>query len=246
MRVPTLIFLITLVGVSAAPGASDTLNEKASKYYKQIYRFKTYVIPRFPKRTENDLRSEIINRWFDEDIEARVRWFQRQDWSDDYKAMFLRAVQWRREAFNGGAEKLYWLSKDYQNRPKAKEDGYLSLSGKLLGLAAFAGHPKALAEVDDHPEFTITPILLQLSRFYTYKDAVEGVLGQQAGLVGIYLTLPIFDIDLVKGYYWYLRVGGVDISKSLDGKWRKRLSLLTPNQRKQAEDWIKSGHIPSM
>jgi hypothetical protein len=226
------------------------LSEESTRRFQEDYdryqRMNEDVQLIHPVAEEISLRIALMLRWYMEDMEERLRWVERQDWTKEYKAMFARAARWRKDAFNGGAEKLYRLSHKYRNVPNAEEYGYVWLSGNLLYRAALAGHPKARLEFKDHPAQPAPPSLLEISRGPEYQDAVEDRPEAKEALVIYYLLHPIFDDDRVKGYYWLLRVRDMGVSEKLRDQLLKALSFLTESQREQARGWIESGYVPPM
>lgn len=65
-------------------------------------------------------------------------------------------------------------------------------------------------------------------------------------LASAYLNNPIFDDDWTKGYYWYLRLPKSRLTKRLVAVLHQNIGWVSPEQRKQAQSWIVSGHIPPM
>lgn len=248
VRLLALLMLFALpASVLAQPGMlSEESTREFQEDYDHYHRMNEHRQQIHPVFEENMLRTVLMLRWYREDMEERLRWVERQDWTKAYKAMFVRAEQWRKDAFNGGAEKLYRLSHKYRHVPNAEEYGYVWLSGNLLYRAAMAGHPKAMLEFKDHPAQPVTPILLEISRVHKYEDAVANKLGAQESLVIAYLLHPIFDDDRVKGYYWLLRVGKMGAMEETRNKLLKSISFLTESQREKARGWIESGFVPPM
>jgi hypothetical protein len=245
-----IVFLAWPVAALAQPGG---LSEEVTKVYQDgyyeydLFRITNPADPRITEgvvRTENRLRAKVIGAWYDENIEERLRWVRQQNWTADYKAMFERAVEWRRKAFDGGAEKLYRLSRKYRHVPNAEEYGYTNLSQYLLTLAGFAGHEQALKDLGEDPKANF--YILDWNRGRNYRDAVKGRRYAMSSLATAYLMGPIFDDDRTKGYYWYLRRSKLTPRKSLKNILRDKLSLVSPAERERAESWINSGHIPSL
>ena len=249
-----VIRLLVLLVLCAAPvpalAQRDDLSERLTKKYHEGYESYQSLNRRpyniHPVWQENILRANVILNWFDENMEARLRWVERQDWTREYKAMFVRAIEWHKDTFNGDPEKLYRLSHKYLHAPNAKKYGYDYLSGLLLYRAAMAGHPKAMAEYKDHPVKSSFPGMLELSRVHAYDDAVRNDHDAINTLVFAYLLGPIFDDDRIKGYYWFLRSGHLELSEKSRDRLRKSLSFLSKGQRDMVESWISSGHVPPM
>jgi len=109
-----------------------------------------------------------------------------------------------------------------------------------------AGHAKALAEYKDHPEQPVGPNSFWVSRVHYYKDAVNNVPDAINSLIVAYLIGPIFDDDLIKGYYWLLRTRELEVSERAWDTIRKSLSFVPESERKKAKGWISSGHVPAM
>ena len=250
MIVRLLALLMLFALPASALAQAGMLSEESTRRFQAAYgEHQMKYAPRRPGDSvfkENSLRIVLMIYWHMEDMEERLRWVERQDWTKAYKAMFARAEQWRKDAFNGGAEKLYRLAHKYQNVPNAEEYGYVWLSGNLLYRAALAGHPKAQLEFKDHPAQPAPPIMLENTRGYEYEDAVAGKLQAQEFLVIAYLIAPIFDDDRVKGYYWLLRVGKMGVMEETRNKLLKSISFLTESQREQVRGWIESGYVPPM
>jgi len=249
MLVRVLVLLLVFGAPVSALAQEDGLSEQLTEIYQEGYetyqRFNKFVRNVYPVRQENSLRNDLMVYWYHENMESRLRWVERQDWAPDYKAMFIRVIEWHKDAFNGGAEKLYRLSRKYLHAPNAKEYGYGFVSGNLMYRAAMAGHAKAKAEYEVFPYQPVSPTW-DLSRVYFYKDALKN--GRRAinGLALTYLLGTIFDDDLVKGYYWFLRSGHMDVSEKTRDKLLKSISFLSKSERKKAEGWLSSGHIPPM
>jgi len=125
-----VLVLLALFGLPApALAQPDVLSEELTKKYQEDYdyyqRLNKFLQNIHPVREENTLRIMVMIKWYGESMDQRLRWVERQDWTKEYKAMFVRAVQWRKDAFNGGAEKLYRLSHKYQHVPNAEKYGYV-------------------------------------------------------------------------------------------------------------------------
>lgn len=250
MMVRVLVLLALFGAPVSALAQPDVLSEKLTKEYQKEYEFyqrvNRYLQNIHPVREENSLRTRAMLNWYREDMETRLRWVERQDWTKEYKAMFARAVQWRKDSFNGGAEKLYRLSHKYLHAPNAEKYGYVGLSGNLLARAAMAGHAKAMSEFKDHPEQPFDPYFFTISRVHVYKDALQNNSSAKKELVVAYLSSPIFDDDLIKGYYWLLQIRELGVSERARKRMLKSLSFLPESERKKAEGWLSSGHIPPM
>lgn len=246
------MFVLLVILVSAGPAFAQpaALSDKITKMYQDRYEhyelIKRLRMTQYPVLEENRLRRDVIHNWFQENTAMRLRWVQRQGWSADYKAMFVRAVEWRRESFNGGADKLYRLSHKYLNAPNSEKYGYVALSADLLWRAAIAGHQKALEEAPHHPARELFMMILDQNRRAYYEDAVSGRLEETGFLASSYLGLPNFDEDLAKGFYWYLRLPISEIRSIFLASIEEGMARVSPAQRRLAESWIKSGYVPPM
>lgn len=249
-KILLIVFLAWPVAAWAQPGG---LSEEVTKAYQDgyyaydLFRITNPADPRITEdvvRTENRLRANVIGAWYDENIEERLRWVRQQDWTADYKAMFERAVEWRRNAFDGGAEKLYRLSRKYRHVPNAKKYGYTILAGYLLTLAGFAGHEQALKDLGEDRK--TNSYILDWHRGRNYPGAIKGQPYAMWGLAYGYLNGPIFDVDRTKGYYWHLRLSKSNPRHKLTNEFRDRLSRVSPAERERAESWIQSGYVPPM
>ncbi len=255
MMVRVLILLVLFGSSTLALAQSDMLSEEVTKNYRDGYY--DYDLVRMTNRanpkisldlvqTENQLRGSVMFNWHRENMEMRLRWVEQQDWTKEYKAMFARAVQWRRETFNGGPEKLYQLSHKYLHVPNAEKYGYVELSTQLLGHAATAGHEKAIKEMLDHHPKRISSWTLNRTRKVYYRDAVSGGVSATLSLAAVYLYGPVFDDDRTKGFYWYLRLPKSRLTKKLIDTIHENNGRVSPEERNQAQSWIRSGHVPPM
>ena len=98
-----LLRVLAVLALVSAPAHAQLKPDELFKAATDMYRKDFVDYQRWKStdrhyriRTENELRLTLENRWHWDHLAKRLRWFRRQDWPQEFKTMFVRAVQWHR------------------------------------------------------------------------------------------------------------------------------------------------------